>query len=484
MIEPLLFPFDTSRRAEMQQQLMAMHRTLSQLKLLAARNPLNDAFIMDALRQEVFRIETLGITGFDSPVALQSMPESVAALEGVRQTLACYPLASKNPALATRIDNAISRAQRALRSARTFNSFDRLHFIRHCAHPLTGLLLDAHHALGLPPVDGKRLLRPSARTLSDPAAFDPSFFATHSDPAITPARIALGKQLFSDPVLGANGSGRSCASCHRPDRAFQDGLVTAQLMGTRTSQAAGRPVRNTPSLWNAGLQSVQFMDMRVFTVEQQLHDVIHNSREMGGSLAEAVTRLNQQPAYQTQFRAQYTGGLTAYTVRHALATYVRSLISVNSRSDRYLRGQRVALSSDERLGFNVFMGKGKCATCHYFPIYNGTLPPAYRRTEGEVIGTPATGENKRISPDSGRAGFTGIDFHRGAFKVPTLRRIGQTAPYMHNGVFRTLEQVVDFYDKGGGVGLGFPLPNQTLPSEKLHLTATEKRALVAFMKSL
>jgi cytochrome c peroxidase len=101
-----------------------------------------------------------------------------------------------------------------------------------------------------------------------------------------------------------------------------------------------------------------------------------------------------------------------------------------------------------------------------------------------VIGTPATPQNTRISPDSGRAGITGIDFHRGAFKIPTLRRIGQTAPYMHNGVYNTLEQVVDFYDKGGGTGLGFPLANQTLPSEKLQLTRAEKRALVAFMTSL
>ncbi len=485
VIEPLLFPLDTSRRTDLQRHLAAMRQTVNQLRQLASRNPLTDAFIFDALRQEVFRVETLGITGFDSPVALLSMPESVAALEGVRQTLACFSLAEKDAALATRIDQAITRAQRNLQAARSFNGFDRLAFIRTCAHPLTGLLLDAHHALGLPPVDGKRLLRSSARTLSDPTAFDPAFFATHTDPASTSARIALGKRLFNEPVLSVSGSGRSCASCHRPDRAFQDGLVTPDLLPTRSGQpATTRPLRNTPTLWNAGLQSTQFMDMRVFTIEQQLTDVIHNAREMGGSLAEAVPRLNQQADYRAQFAAQYPAGLTAYTVRHALATYVRSLISLDSRSDRYLRGLPVALSTSERLGFNVFMGKGKCATCHYFPLYNGTLPPAYRRTESEVIGTAATSKNSRISPDSGRAAITGIDFHRGAFKIPTLRRIGQTAPYMHNGSYTTLEQVVDFYDRGGGIGLGFELANQTLPSEKLQLTPAEKKALVVFLKTL
>lgn len=485
VIEPLLFPLDTSRRPELQRHLTAMRQTLRQLQQLAVRNPLADAYILDALRLEVFRVETLGITGFDSPVALHSMPESVAALEGVRQTLACYALAEKDAPLAARIDQAITRAQRRLQAARNFNEFDRLAFIRTCAHPLTGLFVDAHRALGLPPIDDKRLLRPSARTLSDPTAFDPAFFATHTDPASTSARIALGKRLFNEPVLSVSGSGRSCASCHRPDRAFQDGLATPNLLVTKPNPAViARPVRNTPTLWNAGLQSAQFMDMRVFTIEQQLTDVIHNAREMGGSLAEAVPRLNQQPDYRAQFAAQYPAGLTAYTVRHALATYVRSLISLDSRSDRYLRGLPVALLASERLGFNVFMGKGKCATCHYFPLYNGTLPPAYRRTESEVIGTPATRTNSRISPDSGRAAITGIDFHRAAFKIPTLRRISQTAPYMHNGSYATLEQVVDFYDRGGGVGLGFELANQTLASEKLKLTVTEKKALVAFLKTL
>ena len=483
VIEPMLFPFDPSRRVEIQQQLTTIRQTVRQLQTLATSNPMTDAFIFDALRQAVFRIETLGITGFDSPLALYSLPEAEATLDGIRQTLACFPLGQKDAPLAGCLDHALVKAQKALRSARNSDDFDRLDFIRNYANPLSGLLLDAHHALGLPAVDGKRLLRFSARTLSDTAAFDPAFFANHSDPAITPARIALGKQLFSDPVLSAEGSGRSCATCHRPNQAFQDGLVKPQLLPSELSMAI-RPDRNTPTLWNVGLQSAQFMDMRVFTIEQLLHDVIHNSREMGGSLAAAVPRLNQQASYRAQFMAQYADGLTAFNVRHALATYVRSLISLDSRTDQYLRGKPVALPDDERLGFNVFMGKGKCATCHYFPLYNGTLPPGYRRTEVEVIGTPSLTDPTRLSTDWGRGGVTGIDFHRGAFKIPSLRRIGQTAPYMHNGVFNTLEEVVDFYDKGGGAGLGFSAAHQTLPIEKLQLTPIEKKALVAFMKSL
>ncbi|MEZ0539555.1 cytochrome c peroxidase [Fibrella arboris] len=483
VIEPLLFPVDTSRRTEVSQQLLAMRQTVSQLRRLATTNPLSDAFIIDALRQEVFRIETLGITGFDSPVARYSLPESAAALHAIRETLVCYPLRAANPRLASRIAQTISTAQHQLQQASSFNRFDRLRFIRTCAHPLSGLLLDAQLALKLPTLNEKRLLRTSARTLSDLSAFDPDYFATHSDPPSTPARIALGKRLFNNPVLSAEGSGRSCASCHQPDRAFQDGLPTAPPLVSRRKAGAGA-LRNTPTLWNAGLQASQFMDMRVFTLEQQLTDVIHNAHEMGGSMAQAVARLNQQADYRTQFADQYTTGLTPYTVRHALATYIRSLISLNSRTDQYLRGRPVALSASERLGFNLFMGKAKCATCHYFPLYNGTVPPAYHRSESEVIGVPDTGRNLTLSPDAGRYTITGIPFHVGSFKTPTLRKISQTAPYMHNGAYTTLTQVVDFYDKGGGAGLGFTVAHQTLPAEKLRLTATEKRALLSFLKTL
>lgn len=490
VIEPWLFPGDTTHRADIHQQIKSMRATLSQLRWVAADNRLGDQFIFDALRQEVYRIETLGITGFDSPVALYSLPEAAASLAGVRQTLACYPLARKAPSLARHINQTIRQAQQALQRANSFNQFDRLTFIRQYAHPLTRLLHQARQTLGIPLVEGKRLLRPDALTLSDPTAFNPAFFTTYTDPHPTTDRVALGKRLFNDPVLSAAGLNRSCASCHQPNRGFQDGEVAAFQLDSATGRLVkGRLSRNTPTLWNAAFQSNQFMDMRVFTVEQQLQDVIHNPREMGGSLTDAVKRMQQDKRYRDQFAASYTQGLTLRTVRHALASYVRSLVSLNSRTDQYLRGddragQPVALSADEKRGFNVFMGKAKCATCHYFPLYNGLLPPAYVHTESEVIGTPATAANTSLSPDPGRYGFTGIDFHRHAFKIPTLRRIGQTAPYMHNGVYTTLEQVVDFYDRGGGQGLGFSLPNQTLPADKLNLTRAEKRALVAFLKSL
>jgi cytochrome c peroxidase len=130
------------------------------------------------------------------------------------------------------------------------------------------------------------------------------------------------------------------------------------------------------------------------------------------------------------------------------------------------------------------MGKGKCATCHFFPLFNGTVPPAYQETESEVLGAPATAAGKEVDSDVGKFVLTEREPHRYAFKTPTVRHVSKTAPYMHNGVYKTLEEVVDFYNNGGGNGLGFNLENQTLPFDELNLTINEKKALVAFMRVL
>jgi cytochrome c peroxidase len=226
------------------------------------------------------------------------------------------------------------------------------------------------------------------------------------------------------------------------------------------------------------------MDSRVVYLEDQASDVIANRAEMHGSLQAAVLMLKQRTDYRDQFDKTYKEGITEHTIKNALASYVRSLTSLDSRVDRYLRGQSSELTDEEKHGFNLFMGKGQCATCHFFPLFNGTVPPAYAKTESEVIGTPATAANQQPDDDMGKLKTTDIELHKRAFKTPTVRHVAQTAPYMHNGIYQTLEQVVDFYNQGGGNGLGFALPNQTLPDAQLQLTKSEQKALVAFMKAL
>jgi len=149
-----------------------------------------------------------------------------------------------------------------------------------------------------------------------------------------------------------------------------------------------------------------------------------------------------------------------------------------------MRGNENALSVQELKGFNLFMGKARCATCHFVPLFNGITPPKYVMSETEVLGVPRSQKDSTIDPDTGYYGVIGIDSYKYAFKIPTIRNIDKTAPYMHNGVYQTLEQVMDFYNNGGGAGLGINLPNQTLSKENLHLTEKEKEDIIAFMKSL
>jgi cytochrome c peroxidase len=224
-------------------------------------------------------------------------------------------------------------------------------------------------------------------------------------------------------------------------------------------------------------------------LEHQLTDVVHNQEEMKGSLTRSVKELGADPKYAALFQKAYANEsmpLTEYNISNAISSYVRSLIAVNSRFDQYMRGDNTKMNKEELKGFNLFMGKAKCATCHFIPMFNGLVPPEFTETESEVLGVPKTKE--KIAPvldgDEGKFRFTRSIVHKYAFKTPTLRNIELTAPYMHNGVFNTLEEVMDFYNKGGGSGLKIAPENQTLPEKKLNLSKKEIHAVIVFLKTL
>lgn len=494
VVEAMLFPYDPANRPALLTQLAVLKSNVGRLTRVATDNEMTDSHVFDAMRLEVFRLISLGITGFDSPFANHSLPEAAAALNSLQRHAGFYELTHRDPDLARRLDHTFAGAISALQSERNFNEFDRLRYITNHANVLSGLLLDAQKSLAIPVFEESRLLSPSARTLNDPDAFDPNYFVNSSDDRATPDRIALGKMLFYDPILSGDRVGgppaRTCTTCHQPDRAFADGEAKSLAVAGPTLRFGGRRIaRNAPTLLNAAFQAVQFADSRVTFLEDQASDVIQNTDEMHGSLPDAVQALKTDETYRNSFARTYRDGVTEQNLKNAVASYVRSLTSLDSRVDRYLRGEvrrgkPALLTAEEKRGFNLFMGKGKCATCHFYPLFNGTVPPAYQRTESEVIGTPATPAENVVDPDLGKYGTTRINLQKHAFKTPTVRHVAQTAPYMHNGVYRTLEEVVEFYNKGGGNGLGFGLDNQTLPFDKLNLTEPEKKALVSFMKVL
>jgi cytochrome c peroxidase len=483
VLETYFYPalYAPARRPEVLEQLTLVRSSLLSLRHAADGLTLTDRHVFDAARLEVFRVMTLGLTGFDTPASPGAVAEAAAALATVQATVAPYQHRLPAPAarrLAARFGAALSYLRRHPDAAR----FDRLTFLARYAEPLSQQLWATQQALGIPAFPETRALRADAPSLFAPGAFEPAAFAPSTTARPVLAQVALGRQLFFDPVLSGNGS-RSCASCHQPARAFTDGQARSVAFGGR-----GAVARNAPTLLNAALQRTQFHDGRVSFLEDQAAAVLANPTEMHGSMAAAARLLTRSPAYRAAFARAFAAAPVAPVqeaqLKAALAAYLRSLVRLNSPFDQYLRGDSMALGPAAQRGANVFLGKAKCATCHFLPLFNGTVPPGFERSENEVLGTLVAPNRLRLDADPGRAGATGIQWQQHAFKTPTLRNIALTAPYMHQGTYRTLAEVVEFYNQGGGAGRGLTVPNQTLPPDPLHLTPREKRDLIIFLHAL
>jgi cytochrome c peroxidase len=474
--------FDTETRTALTAEVRNLGELLTRLRTAAANQPITEVNYFDAAKLAVARVVALGITGFDSPVALASLPEAAASLRGLRGHLRHFRGRVPDTELDA-AEAALAAAEEALDAEAAFEGFDRLGFIVAHANPVARAIVAARTAAGIPLPPDRRAFRLTAATLFDADAWDPMAFAPLTADSITPARAALGHALFFDGRLSSDGQ-RSCASCHLPALAFTDGRARS---AARTSTGE---LRNAPTIINAGLQQGAFYDGRVVFLEDQVTDVVGNVEEMHGSLEESAQRLRGDAAMRDAVAAAYPGrdtsAVNAAMLRHALATYIRATTRLDSRVDQAWRGDTAQLSAEERLGFNVFAGKAKCATCHFLPLTNGTVPPFFAEGEVEVLGVPSAPvvRGGRVDPDLGRFLVTRAEPHRHAFRTPGVRNVALTAPYMHNGVYRTLEQVVDFYNRGGGAGIGIELPNQTLPPDPLNLSTAEQRALVAFLRAL
>ncbi|MGN7824109.1 cytochrome c peroxidase [Chitinophaga sp. 22536] len=441
-----------------------------------------DAYVFDAMRFEIYRIIALGISGYDSPIAQLSMPEAAAALKGVEYAATLYARDVADSNVRQTVTARFKAAQQYLAAHPGFNEFDRLHFITHYVNPLSASLLALQQQLHLQLPPERRILSPEAPHLFAMRYYNVNGYSPNYESDPTAGRIQLGQRLFYDPMLSGNLQ-RSCASCHQASKAFTDGMA-------RNTDLDGKALiaRNTPTLLNAAFQSKQFYDSRAIFLENQVSDVVHNKREMNGSLQQTAHALKKDSTYVRLFAKAFAEGhnsITEENIANALASFLRSLTSLQSRFDVYMNGDTTALNTMEKKGFNIFMGKGKCGTCHFAPLFSGVAPPYFAEPESEVLGVPASARpHAPLDQDPGKYVLYKISIHRYAFKTPTVRNSAVTAPYMHNGVFPTLESVIDFYDKGGGAGLGIAPPNQTLPAEKLRLTPQDKKALIAFMQAL
>ncbi|MCI0661894.1 MAG: cytochrome-c peroxidase [Acidobacteria bacterium] len=312
---------------------------------------------------------------------------------------------------------------------------------------------------------------------------------------LSAVKIELGRRLFFDPRLSSDGK-ISCSSCHKPELAFTDGKPLAEGIEGRVG------TRNSPTLFNVTFNAAQFWDGRVNTLEEQAVEPLVNPLEMGNrSYNEVVERLRAIDEYRRDFRSVFSKDLSIEAVGQAIAAYERTLISGDSDFDRYVAGDRSAITDDAKRGLATFRGKGRCSRCHTvsehrpfftdFAFHNTGVAanhPEFDWLSRQAAAAAETDQAKAIidklsrengGQELGRILVTYQIFDIGSYRTPSLRNIALTAPYFHDGSAKTLEDVVAFYNRGGKDNF-----NREWDLGELHLTGLEQRELIAFLKSL
>jgi cytochrome c peroxidase len=275
------------------------------------------------------------------------------------------------------------------------------------------------------------------------------------------ARVELGRYLFFDPRLSANGK-VSCATCHPPDHAFAGGDPAPRGV-------TGKPLRRrAPTLINRAYGRSQFADGRAATLEDQISGPVRDPDEMGTTPEAAAAAISKIAAYAPLFQRAFGDPRIGFDrITKAIASFERTILSGNSPYDRFLNGEKNALTAQAKRGQQIFERTGECTECH--SGYNFT---------NEKFASLGIGPDQ-LSPDLGLGGITGKRRDAGKFKVPTLREVTHTGPYMHDGRFKTLDEVLEFYRKGGR-------PDAHLDSRiaPFFLDAAAKADLTAFLDSL
>ncbi|WP_165454396.1 cytochrome-c peroxidase [Hyunsoonleella pacifica] len=436
-----------------------------------------DRHYLKMIRDEIITVATKGITGFDSPMQLNSTEESAYVYQSLWNILNYMKDSFGKTEVYKQLQNAFKAAEQSLISS-NFETFDRYAFIKNHTNKQLVLLAKAFKEWDIDMAENYEL-NPYGENLFQNDFFNLSHFAPQGSPSISKERIALGKSLFNDASL-SNGNDMSCATCHIKEKAFTDGHKVA------IGRNGIKLQRNSPTLSYAVYQRTFFYDGRGDGLEGQIVGVTNNKNEFHTDLITVEKRVKENPKYLKAFHSLYEGKITNKNVRHAIATYIRSLAPFNSKFDRNMQGLENTITEKEVLGFNLFMGKAACATCHFPPTFNGTVPPKYAETEFENLGLTKNANFKHpvLDDDPGMYYPYEVEERRGFFKTSSVRNVELTAPYMHNGAFKTLEQVLEFYNLGGGQGMGLDVPYQTLPPDPLELNDNEINSIIAFMKSL
>lgn len=439
-------------------------------------------------RLYLLNLAAIYTTGFECPESSYIIPELRLMLSDVQSTYLNFNHSFPNSSLSKDYLDLYQKAIQFINlQSNDFEKFDHYTFIKDYVNPLFALnqqFIVDYKVVSKSYVDYS--LNKNASSIFSKSLYRgqniKGIFLRVNDEKTLAEIENLGRLLFYDPILSGNNL-RSCASCHKPSQYFTDTLTPTSLQ----FDAKQFLPRNSPTLLNAPYNHLLMLDGKHISMQDQAHAVITNSLEMACAEKDVLKKILSCEEYKRAFKQLliYTPQSPQISMEHissALTMYYSKFSKYYSPFDEAMNSN-AKLHSSVKNGFNIFMSKAECATCHFAPQFNGVKPP-YVGSEFEVIGVPQDKEFKQLSPDKGRYEINPAYETANAFRTGTIRNAAKTKPYMHNGVFSDLEEVIDFYDAGGGAGRGLTVKNQTLSSDSLHLTKEEKSDLVAFIQSL
>lgn len=441
-----------------------------------------------ANRLFLLNIGTIYTTGFECPDKDLIIPELRQMLEATKAIYqafnSSYPsfsLTGKYQALYNRLCGFVNHQPSSI------NEFDHYHLLKDYINPLFALNQQMIRDYRVRSANfNDYSLSNEVSSIFDKDLYEgqnvKGIFLPVDDTSKLNEIARIGRLLFYDPILSGNIK-RSCFSCHKPEEYFADTTRATSLHIDNHSLLT----RNTPSLLNANFQHLIMLDGKEYSLLNQGKDVVVNPNEMGGNKNTIVENVMSCPEYSKAFKkfVKLTPNSPKIKIDHiisAVILYYSKFSNYYSAFDSTLN-QNTTLSQEAIRGYNIFMGKAQCGTCHFPPQFNGVKPP-YIGSEFEVLGVPEDTTYRALSSDSGRAMVNPAPETIHAFRTATVRNIFHTGPYMHNGVFKDIDQIIEFYNNGGGNGHKLKVPNQTLSSDSLHLSNEEKNQLKAFMRSL
>ena len=446
-----------------------------------------DAFFL-CNRLYLLNLATIYSTGFECPNTNRIIPELKNMLIDVNEIYKAYNLSFPEKKIDANYQNLYNQTITFVeKQPEDYEKFDHFTFIKNYINPLFGFnqqFILEYDVLSKNNLD--YTLNNSTNSIFDKSLFfaqnSKGVYSRIKDEATLHEMDSIGKLLFYDPILSGNNE-RSCVSCHKSDDFFTDTSIKTAIQFNQKEVL----LRNTPSLLNVPFNHLIHLDGKLLSLQEQAKTVITNPIEMGSTSEEVLNKVLKCKTYKKAFEKflKLTPTENSITLDHivsAITIYYSKFSQYYSPFDEAMNKNK-PLHEDEIKGFNLFMSKAQCATCHFSPTFSGIKPP-YIGNEFEVLGVPADSEYKTLDTDLGRYDVNPADETSHAFRTSTIRNSEKTKPYMHNGVFKTLEDVVDFYDFGGGLGHHLKVNNQTATSDSLHLSPIEKKQLISFIKSL